>query len=314
MSEATTLTKGAEAPFVLPDEASVRDWFTLLKPRVMLLVVYTGAIGLFLAPGGMHPVLAFAAILAIAVGGGAAGALNMWYDRDIDAVMKRTSARPIPAGRIEPDAVLGFGVVLAVASVLVMGLAANWMAAAWLAFSILFYVLVYTMWLKRRTAQNIVIGGAAGAFPPLIGWVAATGNVSLESVVLFAIVFLWTPPHFWALSLWTHRDYARAGVPMLPVVSGGAETRRQIVVYTALLALVSLAPWALGFAGWPYGIAAALLGGQFLRHALRTLRDPVDASGMSLDKDRPAKRAFGYSIAYLFLLFGALALDRLLPI
>jgi protoheme IX farnesyltransferase len=313
MNNGAELARGAEAPFVLPDEASLRDWFALLKPRVMLLVVYTGAIGLLLAPTQIHPVLAFAAILAIAVGGGAAGALNMWYDRDIDAVMKRTSSRPIPAGRIEPDAVLGFGVVLAVASVLVMGLAANWMAAAWLAFSILFYVLVYTMWLKRRTAQNIVIGGAAGAFPPLIGWVAATGSVSLEPVVLFAIVFLWTPPHFWALSLWTHRDYARAGVPMLPVVSGGAETRRQIVLYTALLALVSLAPWALGFAGWPYGLAALLLGGKFVRHAVRTLRDPVDADGMSLNKDRPAKRAFGYSIAYLFLLFGALALDRLLP-
>jgi protoheme IX farnesyltransferase len=208
-------TRGAEAPFALSAEASPRDWFVLLKPRVMLLVVYTGAVGLMLAPGSMHPVLAFAAVLAIAVAGGAAGALNMWYDRDIDALMKRTALRPIPAGRIDAESVLGYGIFLSVASVLVMGLAANWAAAGWLAASILFYVLIYTMWLKRSTPHNIVIGGAAGAFPPLIGWVAATGSVSLEPVILFVIVFLWTPPHFWALSLWTHADYARAGVPML---------------------------------------------------------------------------------------------------
>jgi protoheme IX farnesyltransferase len=314
MSESLTTMKGAEAPFLLSDEASLRDWFMLLKPRVMLLVVYTGAIGLLLAPVAIHPVLAFAAVLAIAVGGGAAGALNMWYDRDIDAVMKRTSSRPVPAGRIGADTVLGYGIFLAVGSILVMGLATNWVAAAWLAASILFYVLIYTMWLKRRTPHNIVIGGAAGAFPPLIGWVAATGSVTLEPVVLFAIVFLWTPPHFWALALWTHADYARAGVPMLPVVAGGRETRRQILLYTVLLAAVSLAPWVLGFSGWPYGIAAAVLGALFLRHAWRVLRDPMGADGRSLDKDRPAKRAFGYSIAYLFLLFGALAIDRLLPI
>jgi protoheme IX farnesyltransferase len=307
-------TRGAEAPFALSAEASPRDWFVLLKPRVMLLVVYTGAVGLMLAPGSMHPVLAFAAVLAIAVAGGAAGALNMWYDRDIDALMKRTASRPIPAGRIDAESVLGYGIFLSVASVLVMGLAANWAAAGWLAASILFYVLIYTMWLKRSTPHNIVIGGAAGAFPPLIGWVAATGSVSLEPVILFVIVFLWTPPHFWALSLWTHADYARAGVPMLPVVAGGQETRRQILIYTLLLVASSLAPWALGFSGWPYGIVAALLGAWFIRHALRVLRDPVGPDGMSLDRDRAAKKAFGYSIAYLFVLFGALAIDRLLPI
>jgi protoheme IX farnesyltransferase len=317
MTPAAEMTKGARtlvgsASFALENEASARDWLVLLKPRVMALVVYTGAIGLLVAPQAMHPVLAFAAILAIAVGGGAAGCLNMWYERDIDALMKRTAARPIPAGRIDPDDALGFGIVLAVASVLVMGLAANWFAALLLAGSIGFYVLVYTALLKRRTPQNIVIGGAAGAFPPAIGWAAATGGLALEPLILFAIILAWTPPHFWALSLWTHADYARAGVPMLPVTHGARHTRWQILAYTVLLLPLALAPWAAGFAGPVYGVAALLLGLNFIRHALAMLREPQDPSGISTVKDRAAKRAFGFSIVYLFGLFGALAIDHLL--
>lgn len=312
MPATADLTKGVSAPFALEETATARDWLMLLKPRVMVLVVYTGAIGLLVAPTPMNPVLAFAAILAIAVGGGAAGCLNMWYERDIDALMKRTSARPIPAGRIAPDDALGFGIVLAVASVLVMGLAANWFAALLLAGSIAFYVLVYTAWLKRRTPQNIVIGGAAGAFPPAIGWAAATGSLELYPLILFAIIFVWTPPHFWALSLWTHADYARAGVPMLPVARGARETRRQVLLYTLLLFPLALAPWALGDAGPVYGIAALLLGLGFIRHAVAVLRESQDASGISTVKDRAAKRAFGFSILYLFALFGALAADHML--
>ncbi|MFN7000293.1 MAG: heme o synthase [Elioraea tepidiphila] len=288
-----------------------RDWLLLLKPRVMSLVVYTGLIGLLVAPHPMHPVLAAIAVLCIALAAGASGAINMWYDRDIDAVMRRTAQRPIPAGRISPDAALGYGVALAVFSVLLMGLAANWVAALVLALSIAFYVFVYTVWLKRRTPQNIVIGGAAGAFPPVIGWAAATGSIELAPVVLFAIIFFWTPPHFWALSLFAHADYARAGVPMLPVVAGARETRRQILIYTAVLVAVSLAPVALGFAGALYGAAALLLGAGFLRHALSVLRERQDAAGVSLTGDRAAKAAFRFSITYLFALFGALALDRL---
>jgi protoheme IX farnesyltransferase len=236
----------------------------------------------------------------------------MWYDRDIDALMRRTATRPVPAGRIDPDDALGFGIVLAVGAVLLMGLAVHWFAAALLAFSIGFYVLVYTAWLKRRTPQNIVIGGAAGAFPPAIGWAAATGSLGIEPLVLFAIIFFWTPPHFWALALWTHGDYARAGVPMLPVTHGARATRWQILAYTVLLLPVGLAPWLLGFAGPLYAAAALLLGLNFIRHALAVLRAPQDAAGISTDKDRAAKRAFGFSIAYLFALFGALGLDHLL--
>ena len=288
-----------------------RDWLLLLKPRVMSLVVFTGLIGLLVAPEPMHPVLAAIAVLCIALAAGASGAINMWYDRDIDAVMRRTAQRPIPAGRISPDAALGYGITLAVFSVLLMGLAANWVAALALALSIAFYVFVYTIWLKRRTRHNIVIGGAAGAFPPVIGWAAATGSIEVAPAVLFAIIFFWTPPHFWALSLFAHADYARAGVPMLPVVAGARETRRQILVYTAALVAVSLAPVALGFAGVLYGAAAALLGTGFLRHAVAVLRERQDDAGISLAGDRAAKAAFRFSITYLFALFGALALDRL---
>jgi protoheme IX farnesyltransferase len=291
--------------------SEVRDWITLLKPRVLSLVVYTGVAGLLVAPGALHPVLALTAILCITIAAGAAGAINMWYDRDIDAVMRRTQKRPIPSGRISADGALAYGVLLGTGSVALMGLATNWLAAAVLAGSILFYVVIYTMWLKRRTPQNIVIGGAAGAFPPLIGWVAVTGSVDALPLVLFAIIFMWTPPHFWALSLFAHADYQRAGVPMLPVVAGARETRRQVMIYTWLLVPLTLLPVAMGFSGWLYGVTALLLGANFLRHAHAVWRDAQDAEGMSLNGDVAAKRCFKFSISYLFLLFGALVVDRL---
>ncbi|MFC7610188.1 heme o synthase [Teichococcus aestuarii] len=293
------------------DLSEVRDWIALLKPRVMSLVVFTGLVGLLVAPGHLHPVLAVTAILCIAVAAGAAGAINMWYDRDIDAVMRRTAGRPIPAGRIRASSALAFGVLLSLASVMLMGLATNWVAAAVLAGSIGFYVFIYTMWLKRRTPQNIVIGGAAGAFPPMIGWAAVTGQVSLEAVVMFAIVFFWTPPHFWALSLFAHGDYQRAGVPMLPVVAGPKETRRQIWLYSLLLAPLALLPTVIGMAGLAYGAAALVLGGFFLESMWRVKRDAQDAEGRSLTNDAPARAAFRFSIIYLFVLFAALAADRL---
>ena len=292
--------------------SSAADWIALLKPRVMALVVFTALVGLLAAPGRLHPVLAFTAILCIAVGAGAAGAINMWYDRDIDAVMRRTARRPIPAGRIAPGEALGFGVTLAAASVIVMGLAVNLPAALGLAFSIGFYVFVYTMWLKRRTPQNIVIGGAAGAFPPAIGWLAVTGGLDVMPLLMFAIIFAWTPPHFWSLSLWAHADYQRAGVPMLPVVAGARETRRQIGIYTVLLVALSLAPWGLGLAGAAYGVTAGLLGVGFLERVWRVLRDRQDGQGISLTGDAPARAAFRYSIIYLFVLFAALAVDSFL--
>ena len=292
-------------------EADYRDWIALLKPRVMTLVVFTGAIGLLVAPGHLNPVLAFTAILCITVAAGACGAINMWYDRDIDAIMRRTRNRPIPAGRIEPGAALGFGITLAAGSVLVMGLALNVTAALILSLSIGFYVFVYTMWLKRRTPQNIVIGGAAGAFPPVIGWAAVTGSVDLIPLMLFGMVFIWTPPHFWSLALWANDDYRRAGVPMLPVVAGAKETRRQILLYTIVLVPLTLAPFFLGFSGLPYGLAAGLLGAVFLERVYRVITDRQDALGNSLTGDAPAKAAFKYSVLYLFALFGAFAVDRL---
>lgn len=297
----------------LPGEnsAELRDWFVLLKPRVISLVVFTGAIGLIVAPVHIHPVLAFAAVLCIAVAAGAAGALNMWFDRDIDAIMRRTANRPIPGGRIEAPDVLGFGIFLALASVILMYLATNFAAAAWLTVSILFYVVVYTMWLKRRTPQNIVIGGAAGAFPPVIGWVAATGSLDVLPVLMFAIVFFWTPPHFWALSLYASADYERAGVPMLPVVAGARTTRWHVLAYTVILVAASLTPYLFGYTGLLYGISAAILGAVFLYGAAWTLMDKQDEVGRSLTKDRPAKWTFKYSLLYLFLLFFALAIDHL---
>ncbi|MDA8050460.1 MAG: heme o synthase [Rhodospirillales bacterium] len=300
------------APAVPSVLAELNDWITLLKPRVLLLVVFTGLVGLLVAPGHPDPFLAAVAVLAIAMAAGASGAINMWYDRDIDALMRRTSGRPVPGGRIGAEAALSFGVVLAIASVLLMLLAANALAAALLAVSILFYVFVYTVWLKRRTPQNIVIGGAAGAFPALIGWTAVTDSVGALPVLLFAIVFLWTPPHFWSLSLFAHEDYRRAGVPMLPVVAGLRETRRQIFLYTLALVPVSLLPTALGLAGFVYGASALLLGLGFTWYAIEVLRDPEDSFGTSLSRNAPAKAAFRFSIYYLFLLFAALAADRLL--
>jgi len=312
MSGATVENGGAEAPpNASADLSEVSDWFALLKPRVMTLVVFTAIIGLLVAPMPIHPVLGIAAILCIAIAAGACGAINMWYDRDIDALMRRTARRPIPAGRIEPGAALGFGLTLAVASVAVMGLATNWVAAGWLAFSVFFYVVIYTMWLKRRTPQNIVIGGAAGAFPPVIGWAAATGDVGLMPLIMFAIIFMWTPPHFWALSLWAHGDYARAKVPMLPVTHGARETRRQVMIYTVALVPVTLAPWFVGFSGLAYAGVATLLGAVFLVQSWRVLREAQDETGRSLVNDAAARATFRFSLYYLFALFGALAIDRL---
>ncbi|MFM2128888.1 MAG: protoheme farnesyltransferase [Pseudomonadota bacterium] len=296
MKDATVAAAGGFSP-------SAGDFIALLKPRVMSLVVFTGLAGLVAAPGHIHPVLAGVALLCIAVGAGASGAINMWYDRDIDAGMTRTMDRPLPAGRMDPSAALGFGVTLAVGSVALMGLAVNWAAAALLALTIAFYVFVYTMWLKRRTPQNIVIGGAAGAFPPMIGWAEVTGDVTLMPVLLFAIVFFWTPPHFWALALYKSGEYAKVGVPMLPVVAGHGETRRQIVLYSFILVPLSLAPWALGLASGIYGYPAAALGAVFLLGALRVARDKTDAAARSL---------FAYSILYLFLLFALVIADALL--
>ena len=288
-----------------------RDWLRLLKPRVVSLVVFTGAIGLYLAPGHLHPVLALTAILCIAIGAGSAGALNMWWERDIDALMQRTRRRPIPAGRLPERDALGFGVTLAVGSVLVMGLATNVVAAAWLAVSIGFYVFIYTMWLKRRTSQNIVIGGAAGAFPPIIGWAAVTGDVSTLPWLLFAIVFFWTPPHFWALSLYACRDYGRAGVPMLPVTAGARITRWHILAYTLPLAAVSVLPWLLGYTGQIYGLTAAVMSFGFFAGAVWILLDRQNDAGVSRTGDRPARLVFRYSLIYLAVLFLALAADRL---
>jgi protoheme IX farnesyltransferase len=307
----------ARAPVLTTDNwqlatASAGDWFTLLKPRVLTLVVFTGAIGLIIAPAHLNPFLALIAILSITVAAGAAGAINMWYDRDIDAIMRRTAARPIPAGRISAEGGLAFGVVLAILSVLVMLIATNWVAALALAISIAFYVFIYTMWLKRLTPQNIVIGGAAGAFPPVIGWAAATGSITLLPVLLFAIIFFWTPPHFWALSLYASGDYERAGVPMLPVVKGARHTRVCIMIYTLLLLPVTLTPYMLGMAGPFYGASALILGGIFIYFSWRVLADAQDSLGNSLTKNKPARLAFRYSILYLFLLFGACALDRLI--
>ncbi len=315
MVDPMTDVGGASAPLsTLEFPAEAGDWFAMLKPRVITLVVFTGFVGLLLAPGRLHPVLALAAILCIAVGAGAAGAINMWYDRDIDAIMRRTAKRPIPAGRIGAGEALGFGVTLGVASVIVMGLATNVVAAGLLALSILFYVFVYTMWLKRRTPQNIVIGGAAGAFPPIIGWAAVTGTVDVMPLLLFAIVFFWTPPHFWALSLYASEDYERAGVPMLPVTAGARATRYHVVYYTLALVAVSLLPWMLGYAGPVYGVSAIGLGGWFMVAALRLLWDKQDAAGVSLTRDAPARWTFRVSLIYLFALFTMLALDHLLPV
>lgn len=279
------------------NEAKVSDYFALLKPRVMSLVIFTGFAGMWAAPGfsAMNPVLAAVAILCLSVGAGAAGALNMWYDRDIDAVMKRTKDRPIPAGRVDPAEALAFGIILSLGSVMLMGLALNWVAASLLAFANFFYVVIYTMGLKRRTPQNIVIGGAAGAFPPVIGWAAVTGDVTLYPLILFAIIFFWTPPHFWALSLFANEDYKRANIPMMTVTAGARSTKRQMMLYTLLLVPLTLLPAFTGLAGWLYyGATAAVLGALLFLSALRVLQS---------DDLKHARIMFGYSIFYLFALF-----------
>jgi heme o synthase len=296
------------APAGLISEAGVGDYLALMKPRVMSLVVFTAFVGLMIAPGHIHPVIGFTALLCIAIGAGAAGALNMWYDADIDAIMTRTASRPIPSRRVTPGEAAGFGLTLGGFSVGVLALLVSWLAAALLAFTIFFYVVIYTVWLKRRTPQNIVIGGAAGALPPMIGWAAVTGNVSLESFLLFLIIFLWTPPHFWALSLLRADDYARAQVPMLPVVAGPRETRRQIVLYSLLLAPAGLTPWLFGSAGLIYAVTAAIAGVLMIALAWRVNRVHEGERA-----DRAAHGLFFYSILYLFTLFAMLLVERGLP-
>ncbi len=297
----TVETTGAAQSIAGRTSARLGDYFALLKPRVMSLVVFTGFAGMVVAPGSLHPALAAIAVLCIALSAGAAGAINMWYERDIDALMERTRKRPIPAGRIAPHKALAFGITLNLLPIIIMGLALNWVAGALLAFAAGFYIFVYTVWLKRRTPQNIVIGGAAGAMPPMIGWAAVTGSVTLESVVLFLIIFMWTPPHFWALALYREGDYAKAGIPMLPVVAGLTETRRQILIYTLLLVPLSFAPVALGTAGIAYAAAAATVGGYLLWLSIQVVRTASDAA---------AKRLFGFSILYLFVLFAALIVEH----
>jgi protoheme IX farnesyltransferase len=296
----TSIDRGIDAA-----PARVRDYVELLKPRVMSLVVFTGLIGVLIAPGHLHPFMAALSVLAIALGSGAAGAINMWYERDLDALMARTANRPLPQGRVAPDDALGLGVLLSIFSILLMALAANYMAAGLLAAAILFYVFVYTLWLKRRTPQNIVIGGAAGAFPPMIGWAAVTGDVSATSVALFLLIFLWTPPHFWALALYRSDDYRRAGVPMLPVVAGPRETKRQMLAYTLILAPVALAPTLLGAAGWVYGAVAIALGVAFIVHAAIVWRTADDERAHGA-----ARRMFRFSLLHLALMFAALPLDK----
>jgi heme o synthase len=284
--------------------SSVKDFITLLKPGVMVLVVFTGLAGMLLAPGYLHPMLQVVALLCIALGSGAGGAINMWFDRDIDAVMLRTVNRPIPAGRITPEDGLIFGLILAMGSVALMGIAVNWLAAGLLAGAIAFYVIIYTVWLKRRTPQNIVIGGAAGAFPPIIGWAAVSGNgLAMEAWLMFLIIFLWTPPHFWALALYRNSDYRRANVPMLPVVAGQEATKNQMLTYTLILLPVTLMPQFIGMATPLYTLVAFLLSGEFIRHALKVKR---------AQDDLPAKAMFGYSILYLFAIFLMLIVDKLI--
>ncbi len=285
------------------EDSNVRDFFELLKPRVMSLVVFSGFAGMWVAPGfsQTHPFLIAVAILSLAIGAGAAGAANMWYERDIDAVMKRTKGRPLPMGRMNPDEALSFAVIMSLLSVMTMGVALNWLAAGLLAAANLFYVFVYTVWLKRRTPQNIVIGGAAGAFPPMIGWAAIAGDISALPVILFAIIFMWTPPHFWALSLFANEDYKRANIPMLPAVAGEAVTKNQMLAYTILLFPLAIAPSLLGYAGLTYGIAATVLGGFFVYTAIKVKMDQTHKS---------AKLMFGYSIFYLFALMLALMIDK----
>jgi protoheme IX farnesyltransferase len=293
-----------DLPLPRISEAGVGDYLALLKPRVMSLVVFTAAVGLFLAPGHLHPVLAITSILCIAVGGGASGALNMALEGDIDALMTRTANRPIPRGRVTPGEAMAFGLTLAFFSVMTLGILVNWVAGALLAFTIFFYVVIYTMWLKRWTAQNIVIGGAAGALPPVVAWAAATGSLSVEPILLFLIIFFWTPPHFWALALFRNEDYTRAGVPMLPVVAGPDATRLQILLYTILLVAIAAAPWPLGYFDAVYGVASLILGAGMLWLAIDIYRHRIGSAAL-----RATRRMFGFSILYLFALFAILLLE-----
>jgi len=286
-----------------PSLATVGDYIALMKPRVMSLVVFTALVGLAVAPGSLHPVAAFTALLCIAVGAGAAGALNMWYDADVDALMTRTARRPVPMGRVRPGEALAFGLTLGSFAVVTLGLLVSWVASALLAFTIFFYVVIYTIWLKRSTPQNIVIGGAAGAFPPMIGWAAVTGSLSFEPVLLFLIIFFWTPPHFWALALYRTEDYARARIPMLPVVSGDASTRRQIMLYTLILVPLGVAPWAFGYTGALYGVTAIVTGAIMVVLGWQVFRESRPA-------ERASRNLFAFSILYLFLLFAVLLVER----
>ena len=286
-----------------PSLATVGDYIALMKPRVMSLVVFTALVGLAVAPGSLHPVAAFTALLCIAVGAGAAGALNMWYDADVDALMTRTARRPVPMGRVRPGEALAFGLTLGSFAVVTLGLLVSWVASALLAFTIFFYVVIYTIWLKRSTPQNIVIGGAAGAFPPMIGWAAVTGSLSFEPVLLFLIIFFWTPPHFWALALYRTEDYARARIPMLPVVSGDASTRRQIMIYTLILVPLGVAPWAFGYTGALYGVTAIVTGAIMVVLGWQVFRESRPA-------ERASRNLFAFSILYLFLLFAVLLVER----
>ncbi len=303
ISEGADFGKAVDSRLAEPSLATVGDYLALLKPRVMSLVIFTALVGLAVAPGSIHPLTAFTALLCIAVGAGASGALNMWYDADIDALMTRTARRPVPAGRVKPGEALAFGLTLSAFAVVVLGLLVNLLSAALLAFTIFFYAVVYTMWLKRSTPQNIVIGGAAGAFPPMIGWAAVTGSLSLEPVLLFSIIFFWTPPHFWALAICKTKDYARAGIPMLPVVSGDAATRLQILLYTLILVPLGISPYLLGFAGLLYGATAAVTGAIMLLLAVRIYRERPPA-------EVACRHLFAFSILYLFLLFAVLLVDR----
>ncbi|KUR78139.1 heme o synthase [Novosphingobium sp. FSW06-99] len=296
------------SPIVAPMTAEWRDFFALTKPRVMTLVIFTGLCGLLAAPGHVHPVLGFTAILCIAVAAGGAAALNMWWEADIDAGMKRTRHRPLPAGRMDPISARDFGVALSCGAVITMALAIGWLAAGILALSIFYYAWIYTVWLKPRTPQNIVIGGGAGAFPPLIGWIAVTGHITLMPVLLFLIIFLWTPPHFWALALFVQIDYSNVGIPMMPVVAGERSTRHQILGYAVVLLPLTLLPWWLGYTGRIYGLSALGLGLGFLALSAHVgLRRPLPAD----DAMTPEKRLFKYSILYLFVLFGMLVVDHL---
>ena len=297
------LAAGSSFALAEPSPATAGDYVALMKPRVMSLVVFTALTGLAVAPGHLHAAVGFTALLCIAVGAGAAGALNMWYDADIDAMMTRTARRPVPMGRIQPGEALAFGLTLAVFAVVVLGLLVDALAAALLAFTIFFYVVIYTVGLKRSTPQNIVIGGVAGAFPPMIGWTAVTGSLSLEPVLLFLIIFMWTPPHFWALALYRTEDYARAGIPMLPVVAGDRSTRRHIMLYTLILVPLGVAPWLAGFAGVLYGGIALVTGAIMLTLAWQVLNERHPA-------ERASRNLFAFSILYLFLLFATLLVER----